>query len=68
VIARFVSPPWLGGPDYHGVLACHWHTDHRPDHTEAALVEVMVDHATALVQQQRSLTEPADPPPPAGSA
>lgn len=68
VIARFVGPPWLGGPDYRGVLACRWHPDHRPDHTEAALVGVMVDHATALVQHQRTLTEPADPPPPAGSA
>lgn len=69
VIARFVSPPWLGGPDYRGVLVCRWHTDHRPDHTKAALLGVMVDHATALVQRERStVTESAHPTQPAGSA
>jgi hypothetical protein len=53
VIARFVNSPW-GGPDYRGVLVGRWHTAHTPDDAEAALIGVMVDHATALVQRERA--------------
>lgn len=41
----------VGGPHYRGVLVCRWHTDHHPDHTEAALLGGMVDYATALMQR-----------------
>jgi hypothetical protein len=53
VIARFVNPPW-DGAQYHGVLVARWHTAHTPDDAEAALAGVMVDHATALVQRERT--------------
>ena len=60
VIARFGNPPFFGGPEYCGVIVCRWYTAHRPDDAEAALVGIMVDHATALVQRER--TAGAGPP------
>lgn len=52
VTARFGSPPG-GGPDYTGVLVCVWHHGYAPAEADAALVGVLVDHATALVHRER---------------
>ena len=53
VVARFGNPPG-GGPDYTGVLMCTWRHGHVPVEADAALVGVLVDHATALVHRERT--------------
>ena len=60
VMARFGNPPG-GGPDYTGVLMCTWRHGHVPVEADAALVGVLVDHATALVHRERTTTRVADP-------
>lgn len=68
VIARFVNAP-SDAPDYRGVMVCRWHSAHAPDDTEAALIGVIVDHATALVQRERTtVAGPPDRSAPAASA
>jgi hypothetical protein len=60
VMARFGNPPG-GGPDYAGVLMCTWRHGHVPVEADAALVGVLVDHATALVHRERTTTLVTDP-------
>jgi hypothetical protein len=64
VLARFGNPPG-GGPDYHGVLICRWHTGHTPQEADAGLVGVLADQATALIHRERT-TSRVDPEDPAG--
>src|SRR6478672_4422480 len=53
VVARFGNPPG-GGPDYTGELVGTWRHGHVPVEADAALVGVLVDHATALVHRERT--------------
>ncbi len=60
VMARFGDPPG-GGPDYTGELVCTWRHAHVPFEADAALVGVLVDHATASVHRERTTTRVTDP-------
>src|SRR6476469_7554178 len=60
VIARFGNPPG-GGPGYTGEMVCIWRRGHLPGEADAALVGVLVDHATALVHRERTTARVADP-------
>ncbi len=39
---------------FSGVVTCTWTDDYIPTPTDASLVQLMVDHAVALVQRERS--------------
>jgi hypothetical protein len=56
--AGFGSPPG-GGPAYTGQVIAHWH-GYQPDDTDAALLGVLIDHATALVHRERITTHLTD--------
>ena len=43
-----------GGPDYTARLVGAWPTGHSPTEADAALLEVLADHATAVVHRERS--------------
>ena len=60
VLARFGNPPG-GGPGYTGEMVCIWRRGHLPSEADAALVGVLVDHATALVHRERTTAGVADP-------
>jgi len=59
VLARFGNPPG-GGPGYTGEMVCIWRRGHLPSEADAALVGVLVDHATALVHRERTTARVAD--------
>jgi hypothetical protein len=59
VLARFGNPPG-GGPGYTGEMVCIWRRGHLPGDADAALVGVLVDHATALVHRERTTAGVAD--------
>ena len=59
VLARFGNPPG-GGPGYTGEMVCIWRRGHLPSEADAALVGVLVDHATALVHRERTTAGVAD--------
>jgi hypothetical protein len=59
VLARFGNPPG-GGPGYTGEMVCIWRRGHLPSEADAALVGVLVDHATALVHRDRTTARVAD--------
>ena len=59
VLARFGNPPG-GGPGYTGEMVCIWRRGHLPGEADAALVGVLVDHATALVHRERTTAGVAD--------
>ena len=59
VLARFGNPPG-GGPGYTGEMVCIWRRGHVPGEADAALVGVLVDHATALVHRERTTAGVAD--------
>src|SRR6476619_4253283 len=59
VLARFGNPPG-GGPGYTGEMMCIWRRGHLPSEADAALVGVLVDHATALVHRERTTARVAD--------
>ena len=60
VMARFGNPPG-GGPGYTGDMVCTWRHGYLPSGSDAALVGVLVDHATALVHRERTTAGVADP-------
>jgi hypothetical protein len=51
--------PLGGGPAYTGQLIARWH-GYQPDNTDAALLGVLIDHATALVHRERTTTHLTD--------
>jgi hypothetical protein len=51
-----------GGPDYTARLVGVWHTGYAPTEADATLLEVLADHASAVVHRERTtrgLTDPA---------
>ena len=42
-----------GGPRFSGVLTCCWFDGYRPGEADAALLGLLVDHTTALVEHER---------------
>ena len=59
VLARFGDPQG-GGLGYTGEMVCIWRRGHVPGEADAALVGVLVDHATALVHRERTTAGVAD--------
>ena len=47
------SSDGAGGPRFSGVLACTWFDGYRPGEADAALLGLLVDHTTALVEHER---------------
>jgi len=47
-----------GGPDYAARLAAAWHTGYLPTEADATLLEVLADHATAVVHRERTIRGP----------
>jgi len=45
-----------GGPGFTARLVCTWHPGYAPTDTDAALVGVLADHATAVVHRERTTT------------
>ena len=56
--AEFASDG-AGGPRFSGVLVCRWFDGYRPGEPDSALLGLLVDHTTALVEQER-LSERVD--------
>jgi ANTAR domain len=42
-----------GGPRFSGVLVCTWFDGYRPGEADSALLGLLVDHTTALVEHER---------------
>jgi len=53
VTVRVTSLPG-GGPAFTTRLTCTWHPGYTPTDTDAALVGVLADHATAVVHRERT--------------
>ena len=49
-----------GGPDYAARLAAAWHTGYLPTEADATLLEVLADHATAVVHRERTTARLGD--------
>jgi hypothetical protein len=49
-----------GGPGFSVRLTCTWHPGYSPTDTDAALVGVLADHATAVVHGERTTGQLAD--------
>jgi hypothetical protein len=47
------SSDGAGGPRFSGVLACTWFDGYRSGEADAALLGLLVDHTTALVEHER---------------
>jgi hypothetical protein len=47
------SSDGAGGPRFSGVLTCTWFDGYRPGEADAALLGLLVDHTTALVEHER---------------
>jgi len=47
------SSDGAGGPRFSGVLVCAWRDGYRPTEADSALLGLLVDHATALVEHHR---------------
>ena len=47
------SSEGAGGPRFSGVLACRWLDGYRPNAADSALLRLLVDHTTALVENER---------------
>ncbi len=56
---QFASPD-EGCQSYTGVLCCRWRDGYQPDDADAALLALLVDHATALVERERLTARIAD--------
>ena len=59
VTVRVTSLPG-GGPEFTARLVCTWHPGYAPTDTDAALVGVLADHATAVVHRERTTGQLAD--------
>ena len=59
VTVRVTSLPG-GGPEFTAQLICTWHPGYAPTDTDAALVGVLADHATAVVHRERTTGQLAD--------
>ena len=44
-----------GGPRFSGVLVCTWFDGYRPSESDVALLALLVDHTTAMVEHERLL-------------
>jgi len=42
-----------GGPRFSGLLICTWLDDYQPSEADSALLGLLVDHATAMVEHER---------------
>lgn len=49
-----------GCQSYTGVLTCRWQDDYQPCDADAALLALLVDHATALIDRERLTARIAD--------
>ena len=47
------SSAGAGGPRFSGVLMCTWFDGYRPSDADSALIGLLVDHTTALVERER---------------
>ncbi len=47
------SSAGAGGPRFSGVLVCTWFDGYRPGEADSALLGLLVDHTTALVEHER---------------
>jgi hypothetical protein len=47
------SSDGAGGPRFSGVLVCMWFDGYRPVEADSALIGLLVDHTTALVEHER---------------
>ena len=47
------SSAGAGGPRFSGVLMCMWFDGYRPSEADSALIGLLVDHTTALVEHER---------------
>jgi hypothetical protein len=47
------SSDGAGGPRFSGVLVCTWFDGYRPGEADSALIGLLVDHTTALVEHER---------------
>ena len=47
------SSAGAGGPRFSGVLMCTWFDGYRPVDADSALIGLLVDHTTALVEHER---------------
>ena len=59
VAVRVTSLP-DGGPGFTVLLVCTWHPGYSPTDTDAALIGVLADHATAVVHRERTTGQFAD--------
>ncbi len=59
VTVQFASPD-DGCQSYTGVLTCRWQDNYQPCDADAALLALLVDHATALVERERLTARIAD--------
>jgi hypothetical protein len=59
VAVRVTSLPG-GGPAFTAGLICTWHPGYAPTDTDAALVGVLADHATAVVHRERTTGQLTD--------
>jgi hypothetical protein len=46
--------------EYSGVLACRWVDGYQPTDADAGVIELVVDHATAIVERHRLTAQVAD--------
>ncbi len=59
VTVQFASPD-KGCQAYSGFMVCRWVDGYQPTEADAALLELLVDHATALVERERLTARVAD--------
>ncbi len=59
VTVQFASPD-EGCQSYIGLLSCRWKDGYQPCEADAALLALLVDHATALVERERLSVRVAD--------
>ncbi len=53
VVQAEFSSDGAGGPGFAGTVVCTWLGDDRPGEAAAALVGLLVDHTTALIEHER---------------
>lgn len=59
-VTTFFSSVGENGPDYTCLVTFRWTDGYRPNHTDAALIDLIVDHTAAVVRQERLSEHLAD--------